>query len=106
MKPLTSLYCLPCIALCLLSQPAAAMSGEDITGKLTADARAAYIVGTVEMAMWQSTGNDTRIKCIDAWFFGDNKTASDEIADLMLTYPDKPAAGLLKVWIDRKCGAL
>lgn len=90
-------------ALAVLLTPvcAAAMSAADL-GTIPANERATYIGGAIEMAIYSSS--EERGKCIDDWYFGEGGTGPEDLAIVFHNYPDKPAAGLLKVLIDRKCG--
>lgn len=85
----------------LLPFSAAAMSADEYITKLDGGAQAAFMGGAIGMAMFD--GSPERAKCIGDWYFESGK-APDEIAEVFTAYKAKPAAGLLKVLIDRKCG--
>jgi len=89
-------------AILLMPFTASAMSAEELNN-LSSEAQTAFFAGAIGMAML--SGTPQRAQCIADWYFKSG-TAPGEIAQVFEMYKNKPAAGLLKVLIDRKCGKL
>lgn len=97
------------IVFCLIlltAAPAFAITAGDVLDRMSLKEQAAYLGGTVEMAMYLSgsQSNGEHASCILNWFYSKEGTAQDEVLATFGKYRDKPAAGLIKVLIVRHCG--
>lgn len=94
------------IVFALIATPAFALTGGDVIDKMTDKERAGYLIGAVEMAMYNAStaGNGKRAECISTWYFSQDGKAQKAVVAAFAQYKDRPAVALLNALINRQCG--
>jgi hypothetical protein len=84
--------------------PAAALTAGDVVDKMTADERAAFVIGAVTMAQrfYELAGNERKVACIRDWYRSEGRVR--QVHGVFSNYKDRDAASLLHVLINRHCG--
>ncbi len=96
------------ILVAALTVPALAITAGDVLDRMKPDERNGYFDGAIEMAMYLAATqekNDAKAECILNRFYRGDGSAHREAIATFERYKDKPAAGLLKLLIDRHCGS-
>lgn len=85
--------------------PAAALTGEDLMTKMTAQERFTYVAASIEMAayMTQLQGNGAKASCVMDWFFGE-ESRMPEVERLLTHFEDRTVQPVILVLINRTCG--
>lgn len=92
--------------LCLVGAggPAWSLTGADVLDKMSADERAGYLAGTVDMAAFLAAtqGQAQRTDCIMGWYY--HQDGAKTIIAGLARYRDREALPVVHALIGRACG--
>lgn len=93
------------MALALSASPAAALTGEDLMTRMTAQERFTYVAASVSMAAYltQLHGDGAKASCVMDWFFGD-ESRMPEVEQVLTHFEDRTVQPVMLVLINRNCG--
>lgn len=104
-KSLSGRYAAALLALAASASPAAALTGEDVMTKMTAQERFTYVAASISMAayMTQLQGDGAKASCVMDWFFGE-ESRMPEVEQVLTHFEDRTVQPVMLVLINRNCG--
>mgnify|MGYP001567620135 CR=1 FL=1 len=81
-------------------------TGGDMFNRLSREQSSAYLDGVMETLSyeWSANGKREKAACAIDWYYNSGGKTQRLLFDTFDRYKDKPVIGLLKAYIDRKCG--
>ncbi|MBE0613804.1 MAG: hypothetical protein IH604_09085 [Burkholderiales bacterium] len=82
------------------------VTGGDMFTRLNTEQSSAYLDGVMEALSyeWSTNGKKNKAACAIDWYYRTGGKTQRLLFDTFDRYKDKPVVGLLKAYIDRKCG--
>lgn len=92
----------------LISSAAAALTAQDVTGKMSQEQRFSYLTGLIDMSMYQAalSGDPARAQCIyDAFYTAPGKDSNPwrRFDDALRQFGDKRPEAILTLLIQKIC---